>query len=111
MLDLIRCGKEIPKYNRHSHSGALMRLRLGVLEDDVYFDANLSYLNAWAALSSHDKIDINSAFSSLNKLFDKVLNTRKYIKADSKEDTELLALVDKYKKIMEQEKDKEKKDG
>lgn len=104
MLEQIRCGKEIPDYDKHRHSGITRNLRLSILEDDLYSEANLAYLGAWAGLSSHEKIDIQPAFAELNKLYERSVATRAFMKVNQAGELDTDAIVKEYKQFLESQK-------
>lgn len=52
---------------------------LDFIESEIYWDANMHYMTAWAALSSHPKLDIKTSLKGLNKVFASAKNAVPYM--------------------------------
>ena len=101
---MLRATHEPVLAHSHPHTGVSMSLRQNMIEGQILHNMALTYMQAWAALSSHKDCDIEKAGAKLSNIYFDANRHIVYLTGgkDSQEaaDDERLKAVERYNKIM-----------
>ena len=100
----LRSGQGVVDVGLHPHSRINRRMALGLVESDIYSTLNMSYMSAWAAISSHEKLDIKASLKGFDRIYNSVRKTIPYMRreiVDTGVDEVTQKLIDRWKELNE----------
>jgi len=100
----LRHSTDVIKDKLHPHSYLSKKIALAMIESEIYLKTNLSYMTAWAALSSHARLEIKTSLQGFAKVFQSAKNAVPYMQslAAGAVDEDTQRLIEKWK-IMDKE--------